>query len=306
MNSRHNIRIISIIVLIFFTWTFGGLFDIAYAVKNSSESGVQSSETSKVKQNKTQKPEEKFERTLTAIEQILTDTATDTDTKKSKLKTKKAEIESFDIEIKKEFAKTEKKLKNEGLPPEILERHYSFVKNYDKNFNELRNNLDQINKGKDKSEIDSAIEQTKKFLEKVKPPKKHKPLDPNKLPHRTMEPVFTDPRTSPEQFTEGKEKVAKSKRQKPILVASNSSLNGLLSRDSTLYAQSPVLYAQASNPPTSADLAQTIEVQFTPEIQAKAAELNHNPTKIYNWVRNNIEYVPTYGSIQGANMCLQT
>ncbi|MFZ3138173.1 MAG: transglutaminase domain-containing protein, partial [Thermodesulfovibrionales bacterium] len=42
------------------------------------------------------------------------------------------------------------------------------------------------------------------------------------------------------------------------------------------------------------------------EIQAKAAELNHNPTKIYNWVRNNIEYVPTYGSIQGANMCLQT
>ncbi|MFZ3136224.1 MAG: transglutaminase-like domain-containing protein [Thermodesulfovibrionales bacterium] len=79
-----------------------------------------------------------------------------------------------------------------------------------------------------------------------------------------------------------------------------------MSRDSTLYAQSPVLYAQASNPPTSADLAQTIEVQFTPEIQAKAAELNHNPTKIYNWVRNNIEYVPTYGSIQGANMCLQT
>ncbi|MFZ3136223.1 MAG: hypothetical protein WA126_02390, partial [Thermodesulfovibrionales bacterium] len=42
---------------------------------------------------------------------------------------------------------------------------------------------------------------TKKFLEKVKPPKKHKPLDPNKLPHRTMEPVFTDPRTSPEQFS---------------------------------------------------------------------------------------------------------
>jgi hypothetical protein len=57
---------------------------------------------------------------------------------------------------------------------------------------------------------------------------------------------------------------------------------------------------------TSADLAETIEVKFTPAIQAKAAELNHNPTKIYNWVRNNIEYVPTYGSIKGADYCLQT
>jgi hypothetical protein len=62
----------------------------------------------------------------------------------------------------------------------------------------------------------------------------------------------------------------------------------------------------AANPPTTDDLAETIEVQFTPAIQAKAAELNHNPTKIYNWVRNDIEYVPTYGSIQGADYCLQT
>jgi transglutaminase-like putative cysteine protease len=61
-----------------------------------------------------------------------------------------------------------------------------------------------------------------------------------------------------------------------------------------------------TDPLTTDDLAETIEVQFTPAIQAKAAELNHNPTKIYNWVRNNIEYVPTYGSIQGADYCLQT
>jgi len=61
-----------------------------------------------------------------------------------------------------------------------------------------------------------------------------------------------------------------------------------------------------ADPPTDADLAETIEVQFTPEIRAKAEELGNNPVKIYNWVRNNIEFVPTYGSIQGANMCLQT
>lgn len=60
-----------------------------------------------------------------------------------------------------------------------------------------------------------------------------------------------------------------------------------------------------ADPPTDADLAETIEVKFTPAIQAKATELNHNPVKIYNWVRNNIEFVPTYGSIQGADYCLQ-
>ena len=64
--------------------------------------------------------------------------------------------------------------------------------------------------------------------------------------------------------------------------------------------------AQVSvDPPTAAEIAETVEVQFTPEIKAKAQELGYNPVKIYEWVRNNVEFVPTYGSIQGANMCLQ-
>lgn len=54
------------------------------------------------------------------------------------------------------------------------------------------------------------------------------------------------------------------------------------------------------------DLAETPEVQFTPEIIAKAQELGNNPVKIYEWVRNNIEFVPTWGSVQGAQMTLLT
>jgi len=119
-----------------------------------------------------------------------------------------------------------------------------------------------------------------------------------------MEPVFTDPREKPEQFTEGKELRAMSQERKPILVASNGSLNGLLTSNLELGTQNILL--AAATPPSASDLAETIEVKFTPAIQAKVTELGHNPTKIYNWVRNNIEYVPTYGSIQGADMCLQT
>ncbi|MEW6054880.1 MAG: transglutaminase-like domain-containing protein, partial [Nitrospirota bacterium] len=315
MNSRYTrtLRIVSAIVLCFFTWTFGGVFDIAYAVKASQQAAGNSQQV-KSQESKEQKPEEKLEKALNDLEQFLSDTSTDTDTKKGKAKGKKGEIEALDVEMKKQFSATEKKLKDEGLPYEILERHYDFVKKYDNNLNELRNNLDAIEKGKDKKETDTAIEKTKKFLEKVKPPKKHVPLDPNKLPHRTMEPVFTDPREKPEEFTEGKEMKAVSKEQKPVLVASNGSLSGLLSPDTlssmSLRAEgeaiSQNILLAAATPPNTSDLAETIEVKFTPAIQAKAAELGHNPTKIYNWVRNNIEYVPTYGSIQGADYCLQT
>ncbi|MCI0469597.1 MAG: transglutaminase, partial [Nitrospirae bacterium] len=317
MKFLYNpaIKFISIIVLWFFTWTFGGIFDIAYAIKNSDELGVLSS---KIKGNQTSshtnqpqkpRPEEKFQKAIEDIEQALIDTSLDTDKKKNRLKTKKAEIDSFDSEIRKQFAETEKKLRDEGLSGEILERHHKFVRHYDDNLKELRNNLNAIDKAKDSKEVEAKVQETKRHLEKVKPPKKHRPLDPNKLPHRTMEPVFIEPRTAPEEFLKDSQHslsptLAKGGKggfsNNPILIASNGSLNGLLSA-----ANEPILLA-ALTPPASSDLAETIEVQLTPAIQAKAAELNHNPTKIYNWVRNTIEYVPTYGSIQGANMCLQT
>ena len=304
MDFRYNrhIRIISLTVLFFFCWTFGGIFDIvAFAAADSKQpagSGKQlTSQSSSQTQPKPLKPEEKFQKTVDAIAQIVNDTATDTDTKKNKLKTKRSEIEGLDTAIKKQFSDTERFLKEKGLPPEILERHRKFVKHYEDNLNELKTNLDNIEKSKKKSDADAAIGRAKSHLEKVKPPKKHIPFDPNKLPHRTLEPVFKEPRLKPEEFTEGKELRAKDKEQKPILVAANGSLDGLLSQSSTLYAQS-------FNLPTDADLAETIEVQFTPEIQAIAQSLGYSPVKIYEYVRNNFKFEPYYGSLKGAQQTL--
>ncbi len=308
MDLRHNlfIKIISIMAL-FFTWMFGGVFDIAYAVRNGLEPGSKGQGSILIgnQQPKKQGTEEKFQKSIVDIEQALTDASTDTNTKKNKLKTKKTEIDSLDIEIKKHFAETEKKLKDDGLPYEILERHHNFVKHYEDNLKELKDNLDAIDKAKTKHDVDREIGKTKEHLEKVKPPKKQRLLDPNKLPHRTAEPVFKEPRTKPEQFKTEDRAQNIDHKQKPIFVASSGPLKGILSQNTDTTTQSYIQIAQA-NPPTSADLAETIEVKFTPAIQAKAQELGHNPVKIYNWVRNNIEYVPTYGSIQGAGMCLQT
>lgn len=271
MDLRHNrpLRIISTIVLAFFFWTSGGGVQIAYAFKGGSGLLVTTGD-----EKKNRKHEEKLQKTLEEIEGILTDARTDTGTKKDKIKTKKGEIDSLDADIKKRFQETEKKLYDEKLPLEIVERHYKFVRHYEDNLKELKNNIDNIEKAKTKAEVDSAIEMTKAHLEKAKPPKRHVPLDPNKLPHRAAEPAEVT-------LIE-----ISAKEQEAFPAASTA--------------------VQAANLPTPADLSETIEVQFTTEIKAKAQELNYNPVKIYNWVRNNIEFVPTYGSIQGANYCLQT
>ena len=63
---------------------------------------------------------------------------------------------------------------------------------------------------------------------------------------------------------------------------------------------------QVDTLPGPADLAETIEVQFTPDIVQLAASLNHNPVEIYNWVHNEIAFTPVWGSIQGAQHCLET
>ena len=47
------------------------------------------------------------------------------------------------------------------------------------------------------------------------------------------------------------------------------------------------------------------ETQITPEIQALADQLDHNPVRIFNWVHNEIDFVPTQGAIQGAALTLR-
>jgi len=215
---------------------------------------------------------------------------------------KRNSLLSADREIRKEFAETEAFLKEKGLPQEILDRHEAAVNDYEKNFDQLKGYFTQVDqahrayvpaieRGNEtvaqaaERDLDSKLAALDTFLKaNVKDPP-HQPLDPNNLPHRTPKPQERKPRLKKEEFAEF---------QPQIRLAYNGDPANLM-------------LAQA-NPdvPTPEDLAETIEVQFTPEIQALAAELEHNPVKIYNWVHNNIDFVPTYGSIQGAHMCLLT
>ncbi|GAB4091047.1 hypothetical protein GCM10028785_37160 [Hydrogenophaga soli] len=57
---------------------------------------------------------------------------------------------------------------------------------------------------------------------------------------------------------------------------------------------------QKAAAPTAADLAPTLDAPHTPAIKALAQSLGNNPYKIFQWVHDNIYYVPTHGSVQGA------
>lgn len=51
-------------------------------------------------------------------------------------------------------------------------------------------------------------------------------------------------------------------------------------------------------------VASANETEITDDILAKAKELGNSPVKIYEWVRNNVEWQPTWGGQQTADMTL--
>jgi len=278
MFSKHA-RIIAVIVICFFTWTSGGVFSVAHAAVEA----VKKSQP-QVPAKGTESAEERFAKLTEELTAELGDPKKNHEQKKQRLLSARGEIDSLDGEIRKQFADTEKKLKDAKLPPEILERHARFVKHYDDNLAELKGNIARLESAKDAAGVEVELEKTRLHLTKVKAPSRHQKLDPNNLPHRQPKAIKREPRLKKEEFDRDFKKDKHAwKRAKRIMVASTGSLAGLLAPD---------------------DLAETVEVQLTPEIRAKALELGNNPVKIYEWVRNNIDYQAYYGALKSAQQTL--
>lgn len=116
----------------------------------------------------------------------------------------------------------------------------------------------------------------------------HTPVDPQNLPWRSPSEQVREPKLSKGEIQ---------------LALGIDPLEGYTQIAST------VLTPDMLNPmgqPTDADLAETLDANLTEEIKALAASLNNNPVEIYTWVHNNIRFIPSYGSIQGAQYTLET
>ncbi|NVN98431.1 MAG: transglutaminase [Geobacteraceae bacterium] len=276
---RSFFKITAATVLFFFTCTSGGLFSVAHAAVDATK---KSSVEAPAK--KSEGAEEKLSRLTEELRETLADARAGHGAKRERLLAARAELDSHDTAIRAEFAATEQKLKDARLPAEILARHARFVKHYDDNLNELKGNIERVKKAKDEAAVKVEVEKTLAHLAKVKSPSRHQKLDPNNLPHRQPKVQKREPRLKKEEFDKDLKRDKNAwKSGKRIMVAATGSVAGLLPPD---------------------DLAETVEVQLTPEIRAKALELGNSQVKIYEWVRNNIKYEAYYGSLKGSQQTL--
>ncbi len=337
-------RITAWTVIAFFSWTFLSLWEIPAALAAEKQKTAVREQTAAQPDGGKQKPEDSFEGILNELREKAEKASEkhakgkDDSAEIETIKEKKTELASLDLNIRKSFAETEKKLRDAKLPQIILDRHEKFVRHYTENYEQLKTEIDDIEKAKTKADRKAKIEKARLHLEETRLKKRVSLLDPNNLPHqnRKLKGKPREPRTReqferdfPKQKSRTVPKTADLEQlynsalrtpqsaltHKPVLLAFNETASDIPfsfgSQPSVpqfaLNDSTSLLLAQATTDlPTATDLSETPEIQFTDAIRAKAQELGCSPVRIYEEIRNSIEFVPTYGSIQGADMCLQT
>ena len=202
----------------------------------------------------------------------------------------KTQVEALNQKALANFSATEADLKAKGLPEEILEQHYRVVTQYKADFLKLQNYINQCQKAGSLHDQQKAFDDIDVFLEKNKFKSEHQSLDPNNLPWGNPNADDTrQPKTTPKELSE-------------LITGKPNSALAL----ATAVLDAVVTPAHAGGLPTAEDLAETPDVQISDQMVRIAQYYNNDPVEIYNWVRNNIEFIPTYGSIQGANYTLQS
>ena len=188
-----------------------------------------------------------------------------------------------------DFNETEKLLIEKKVSEKILQRHRDTVSQYKTTFAEMRSRISSLVNADSLQDQGEAADSLDQLMKGQKLKKSHQKTDPENLPWGTPDADKT--RKPAETADELSDLTGISRYPQGTMVAAN--------------IITPEMLGQPGGP-VAEDLAPTIDVQLTDAIRAKALELEENPVRIYNWVRNNIEFIPSYGSIQGADYTLKT
>ena len=233
--------------------------------------------------------------------------------------------------IMQEIAAQTNQLKSQHVSSEIMQRQADMVKQLDSRFQTLQSLLGQLQQAKlsgDTGRQQEALSALDKQIQAWQP--KPAQTDMQRLPwgspdSKVRAPITADTKNQvkPAAYSKGLHDLSTTtsqqdrsssigqwrsteyqysqylQKQHPIRPIANT-ISGM-----TASGDWPVL---SSLPATvqDADLQANEDVSISPEIKALAKQLNYNPAKIYKWVYDNIEYIPTYGSIQGAAYTLET
>ncbi|MBT9096835.1 transglutaminase domain-containing protein [Methylovulum psychrotolerans] len=189
------------------------------------------------------------------------------------------------------FAADRQHLEERHLPDIIRECHAQALADYRANMQQLRQQLTDFKAAHDRKDAAAARRHLKslaQFLDNAQKHRQHLPFDADNLPSVIPNRKTRAPKTSRRDLD------GILHPPKPVAVAANELTPGMLATD------------DPGPTPTAADLAATEDAPLSAAVKAQAAALHNNPVAIYNWVRNTVEFQPTYGGIQNADQTLQT
>jgi transglutaminase-like putative cysteine protease len=223
-------------------------------------------------------------RRLEAVSGARRGKASELDTERAELQRLGEELNKQNVDVLAYFDSVDSQIKKSGLPAEIAKRHDEAVAKFKAESAYVQTELAAVTASGRNTPAPDRIRRLRDHLSGLPSGNLHRPLDPAKLPFRTSDRKVRAPKLRPEEFSSvlPRTKIA-SLRLAP--------LNGALL---TVPADIPTDY-----------LLPTEDVQITQPIKDLAAQLSNSPVSIYNWVHNNIDYLPTFGSIQGSDLTLQ-
>ena len=177
----------------------------------------------------------------------------------------------LDSALRERFAATEKKLLDAGLPDLILERHRRTVADHEKNLAVLLGKLAAVegaghSRTATPAKLNDAVRAARKYLQK------HRAKDAPRF--LSGSPLPLQPANRKAEVRDISEARAEAAAQRAV--------------------------PRLSLPPVEADLAATVDVQITPEVEALATELHNSPLEMYRHVRDNFRFEPYMGSRKGS------
>jgi Transglutaminase-like superfamily len=203
---------------------------------------------------------------------------------KEALRSWREELRRLDTETRTDFDQVAALLNTKNLPAVIKQRHADALARYQSEMAALNQDLDGALTATDDAMVKSKAEAAYQRLNKTKLGRAQQPFDPNNLPNRSLKP---------------------DRNRKPKTSTAEFQAAGLYSNGVNGLAQVGVYdYSKLTGANDPAFLQATTEVTLSSDIQAKATALHYNPVEIYNWVRNNVQWQPTWGAIQDASHTL--
>ncbi len=193
------------------------------------------------------------------------------------VRAKAKQLEALEPAVEGGFTSVSRMLDEKRLPDELKSRHKAAEQQFklqQKEFKRLLKQVETADDAKDLAAGARSLKALEAFLGKQRQEAPHRKLEPKKLPWRVPKATARKPARSLKAFP----------KWSPSTVAAPDTARAMVS--------------------TTPELAETDDAQLTPAVRDLATSLGHNPVSIYNWVRNNIVYVPSFGSIQGSDSTL--